>query len=344
MSTRDFIEKKLVELISNCEKDKTVVLQESLERKFLYVLTKNPHGKFEIYSRLFNNEFGESLSKKAYKEILLKYGIKKNIFKDNGIDIVHEAQKLAETLVVSVFENEDCESARKSLAGNRTDEKTVYMAFYYLCNMIPKISTSDMKGLILGINYASVLEILEMFASGQLGNEDDAKKVSEKNEDEFVQELLQLERERDRANNLLSKLQAEFDVRVSDNKKEVQENLIKELNSSKYDYILDKLTTVQNGLRQLRRERIAVPLQINSVPSLVREMMQFIEDCGITPMLELGEEFEISGKETEYYVYEGNPFHSVDEKKMVRVVSTGWEIKEKELIISQPTVKEIISE
>jgi len=161
------------------------------------------------------------------------------------------------------------------------------------------------------------------------------------NTSDYEKEILRLESERNRANNLISRLQEEFDDRLTESKKEEQEKLIQELNSSRYDYILDQLTRLQNGLKQMRRERIAVPIQINSLQSFVRNMIQFVEDCGITPIMDIGEQLEITARETESYEYRGNPFLGNEETKKVMVVTTGWENREKQIIISQPAVREI---
>ena len=93
-------------------------------------------------------------------------------------------------------------------------------------------------------------------------------------------------------------------------------------------------------MRQMRREGKMVPIEIASLPSLVRQLLQFVDDCNITPIMELGEELTINAVEASNYKYQGKPFANNEETKTVIVISTGWEIKEKEFTISLPTVQE----
>ena len=119
--------------------------------------------------------------------------------------------------------------------------------------------------------------------------------------------------------------------------------LISMLNSEKYGYILDLLLSAQDGFRQLRKKG-PIPFEIKSVQSLTRRLLEFVEDCGIVPMLEIGERLTVQASELSGYSYDGTPFSGPDETKEVEVVSTGWEAPEKEIILSYPRVREVIKE
>lgn len=159
--------------------------------------------------------------------------------------------------------------------------------------------------------------------------------------DEYVKELFRLEANLNRANKMLIKLQDEFEQRLEENRIEEQANIISMLNSSKYGYILDLLVHAQQGFKQLRTQKIDVPVAINSTPTLIRKLLQFVNDCGITQILEPGEKLEVCSADISNYTYEGTPFTNENEIKKVEVVSSGWEIKDRDIVISIPTVKEL---
>ena len=72
--------------------------------------------------------------------------------------------------------------------------------------------------------------------------------------------------------------------------------------------------------------------------------MEFVEDCGIVQILEIGERMSVQAGELDGYSYEGTPFTGPDEIKRVKVISPGWSVPEKDIVISYPRVKEITEE
>lgn len=56
--------------------------------------------------------------------------------------------------------------------------------------------------------------------------------------------------------------------------------------------------------------------------------------------MKINEVKEVSASDVEFCNYEGNPFTTKEEKKLVKVISPGWIYKDKELQISRPKVKE----
>lgn len=158
---------------------------------------------------------------------------------------------------------------------------------------------------------------------------------------EYEAEINRLETNLNRTALMLERLQAEFDIRVEECKTEENINLISMLNSPKYGYILDLLLQAQHGIESVKRQRIQIPFEINSLPILVRKLLQFTEDCGITPILELGQKMKITASEIEGYHYDGVPFGDNNEIKSVEVISPGWIVEEKQIVISSPRVKEV---
>ena len=75
---------------------------------------------------------------------------------------------------------------------------------------------------------------------------------------------------------------------------------------------------------------------------MVKKLIQFVRDSHIDPIMRIDSVKEVTASDVEFCNYEGAPFRSPDEKKMVRVISPGWVYKDKELQISRPRVKEEI--
>ncbi len=142
----------------------------------------------------------------------------------------------------------------------------------------------------------------------------------------------------------LSDLQQEFDERLDESLQEEKENLISLLNSDQYGYILDLLVSARNGLHRMRREEKPIPLELRSAQTLVRRMLKFVEDCGITPIRETGDILEIKADQVYEFQFEGSPFKNAEELKRVEIVSPGWQAVDKSLVISKPRVREVLLE
>ncbi len=143
-----------------------------------------------------------------------------------------------------------------------------------------------------------------------------------------------------RSNKLLSELQSSFDEQLADSCAEEQVRLFSMLNSEKYGHILDLLTAAQNGFHQMRKQKHTVPFEIRSVQTLVRRLLEFVEDCGVSPILEAGTDMTIRACDLDGIQYEGNPFRNPEEIKNVKVSSPGWQIAERDIVISYPRVRE----
>ena len=157
----------------------------------------------------------------------------------------------------------------------------------------------------------------------------------------YEEKIYQLTVALNRANNLITRLQDSYEEQVIEIRTEEELKIISKLNSEKYGYILDLLISAQNGFKNLRKKGI-IPFEIKSAQSLVRRLMEFVEDCAIVPMFEIGERFQVQANELDGYSYEGTPFNNATEIKQVEVISPGWRIMDKEIVISYPRVKEVM--
>ena len=160
-------------------------------------------------------------------------------------------------------------------------------------------------------------------------------------EQELRNEIDRLNNSLVRTKQLLKDLQESFDTQLETSIEDEQERLISMLNSDKYGYILDLLMSSKSGFASMRRKKIAVPMEIKNIQTLVRRLLEFVEDYGVTPMIEVGEKLKVNAEDIADYIFEGSSFSHKDEVQDVEVVSPGWEIVRRNIIISAPRLREI---
>jgi len=158
---------------------------------------------------------------------------------------------------------------------------------------------------------------------------------------EYENEIVRLETNLNRSNMMLERLESDFEERLEECRIEENINLMSMLNSPKYGYILDLLQQAQSGVNTVKQNRTPIPFEINSVPILIRKLLQFTSDCGISPMLECGQILNVKASDIEGYSYDGTPFENDEDTKTIEVISSGWIIEEKQIIISSPRVREV---
>ena len=112
------------------------------------------------------------------------------------------------------------------------------------------------------------------------------------------------------------------------------------LNSERYGYILDELLRIRKGVDRLQKENCQLPLEINGLLIMVKQLIHFIRDSHIEPVLKINSVQEVTAADIQYYGYEGSPFSSPEERKKVKVVSPGWIYMDKQVQISRPRVQE----
>ena len=81
-------------------------------------------------------------------------------------------------------------------------------------------------------------------------------------------------------------------------------------------------------------------MEINGLLILVKQLIHFVRDSHIEPILKIGAVQEVTAADIQYYSYEGSPFTSPEERKSVKVISPGWIFMDKQVQISRPRVKE----
>lgn len=160
--------------------------------------------------------------------------------------------------------------------------------------------------------------------------------------EEAIKRIEMLESQIERTNALLQDLQDEFDEQLEDSKTKELVEFFSKLNSDKYGSIIDELLSVRKGIDEIKKEGYSLPYQIGGLIIMVKQLMMFIRDSHIEPMMRTNTVVEVCASDVESCIYDGTPFRTPDEKKRVRVLSPGWVYKDKEIQISRPKVKEEI--
>lgn len=144
----------------------------------------------------------------------------------------------------------------------------------------------------------------------------------------------------DRKRRLLINLQQNFDARLEESRLEQTADLISRLNSDEYGHILDLLASAQNGFNALRDKGETIPKEIRSMRTLVRKLQKFVSDAGVTPITETGRKLKVKIADMDRYEFEGSPFADDKDVKRVVVISCGWQIADRDVIISYPRLSE----
>ena len=147
-----------------------------------------------------------------------------------------------------------------------------------------------------------------------------------------------------RSRELVENLQEDFDNRLEVSKAEEQERFFSQLNDARYGHILDMLAVAQDGFKRLRAKGTSVPMEIRGIQTLVRRLLEFVDDFGVTPMETVGVRREVSADDLLEMQFEGSPFMNPEERKTVEVISPGWEIKDRDVVISYPRVREVLED
>ncbi len=182
-----------------------------------------------------------------------------------------------------------------------------------------------------------ILDVIESRCSQKKKKEAHPALSAEK----YEEEILRLNAALNRSNNLLARLQESFEEQLAESRVEEQIHLITMLNSEKYGYLLDLIESAYSGFRKLRSKRVSIPFEIKDVQTLVRRLLEFVEDCNIEKIAQVGERMTISATEIEEYIYDGTPFLHDGDVKTVEVISPGWRSIDGDIVISYPRIKEV---
>lgn len=158
--------------------------------------------------------------------------------------------------------------------------------------------------------------------------------------EQLARKAAMLESTLERTNIMLQDLQEEFEEQLEESKVREMTEFFAKLNSDRYGYILDELLQINKGAEVLRKNGYTLPLEINGMIIMLKQLIQFVKDNHIEPIMKINSIRQVLATDIEFCNYEGTPFASGNEVKTVRVVSPGWVYKDKEIQISRPKVKE----
>ena len=137
----------------------------------------------------------------------------------------------------------------------------------------------------------------------------------------------------------LKSLQEDIDKIAVEAQEEAFITFFQEMNSVKHSYFLDRFLRADRQLEQFRQSGAEIPREFELVSVLMPIFNQFLRAHGIQPKELVGEKIILTLKESDHYEYIGSDFESMNERKTVEVLSSGW-ICEGRLII-KPRVKEV---
>lgn len=217
------------------------------------------------------------------------------------------------------------------------------IALFIMLEMSDEIADKELYNRMLVLNKGAAknifYSIIDMIRLERTMSQ--KQKIQFNSVQEYENEIMRLETNLNRANMMIERLEADFEERLEECRVEENINFMSMLNSPKYGYILDLLQQAQNGVNTIKENKTAIPFEINSIPILIRKLLQFTADCGITSMLECGQVLKVKASDVEGYLYDGTPFKNEEDVKTIEVMSPGWIIGEKQIVISSPRVREV---
>lgn len=230
----------------------------------------------------------------------------------------------------------------KSLDRYKNHRQIFRMVFFAVINKIPQLKNSPSIEVIMK-NFGSTYckNCLNALIRITMNLCDSSSNASQKQKSESEIKYDELFDEYERVNQTLEDLQEEFNDRISEIKQQEITEFFSMLNSEKYGCIIDELFTLRKGFNQLRKTDYQFPKEIESIGVVFSKFMQLIKDSGIDPMIRPETVMTVTAGDIENYQYEGTPFESGHQEKKVKTISTGWIWKEKNIIISQPKIREI---
>ncbi len=189
--------------------------------------------------------------------------------------------------------------------------------------------------------FDEAFDILDSFCEDERSepvSESDAVKLAYEQERRKVHQLsVALER----ANTAMQDLEAEFEERLEEEKTINLTEFFARLNSEKYGCILDELLNVRKGISELKKRNYEPPLEISGLLILIVRLTQFVRDAHIDPIMKRNSIRTVTADDVASCDYDGSPFRSDSEEKVVRVISSGWIYVDKEIQIARPKLKEV---
>lgn len=158
------------------------------------------------------------------------------------------------------------------------------------------------------------------------------------------QRIDQLQSNLSQRNSMLQDLQDNFDSQLAESKVTELTGFFTKLNDDRYGNILDMVLQLHKGVVAFSKSGYELPEELNGLFTLYHKLVKFIRDSHIDPIREIGSQSIVHASDIEFCIYEGTPFTSEDETKLVETILPGWIYRDKNIRISRPKVKEVIVE
>lgn len=299
--------------------------------------------------RLLNEEYGQEVDEDFVIRLNARLKIKRN---QDRYDLIDFARAQAELFVKAMQGNKKAyfEFKENNEKGYRDNEKHLLqeritiMAIYNYEDLFEEEDYSLVY--LLGHTFCKYYytEMLECVSNVYHYEEMDQLVQDELNDltnDELKQKVQALQRALKRTNAMLQDLQDEYKDTLESSKIQEMVEFFSSLNSNKYGFILDEIFMLRDGVKQLRKDKTNIPLQLNGILIMVSKLIKFIQDNHIVPIMKVHEIKEVSLEDVEYCDYDGSPFENKNDKKKVKVVSPGWMYKDKQILISRAKLQEV---
>lgn len=189
----------------------------------------------------------------------------------------------------------------------------------------------------------STTEFINQTLTAETTTQQDTHDIAEPSAKEQEMERLRQENENFRtaleiAQQQLERLENEIDIIRSEAKTEAKVTFFQQMNSSQFGCLLDQFSCSEERLKEIKRSGYAFPVEVESVPVVIRMFMRFVKYCEVTPLKALGDSFKVNLSQSDQYQYEGSEFLNDAEEKIVQVSTCGWQYSGQ--IISKPKVVE----
>lgn len=231
------------------------------------------------------------------------------------------------------------ESEKQSDRRRNIQERIVLIMLYHcypeldMYNDIEKIYS--LKGVLARLVFYDICDVI----SNEYGFTVNKNK-KEITLEEAIKRICELEQTLERTKNMLEELQNEFNQQIEESKIREMVEFFSKLNSEKYGSILDQLLYMNKQINLLKKNGYKLPIELNGMFIMIKQLIQFVRDNHISPIMKPNSIQKVKASDIEYYVYKGSPFITEEEEKEVRVISPGWIYKDKEIAISTPILKE----
>ena len=308
------------------------------ENKMFSIYLHDPHMQPRKCAERFNQKYGGLSDGRIHTgdEVIRSFKMTRMSKISERERLFEECVELSNLIIKSLAENTKkyMENINKKITGHSQKKRIILLAMF---EMNEQLNKQKCREEVYKLNRSFAEDCIDAILMLIEGSIKPKRIISP---EEYESEIIRLDSELSRANKMIERLQNEFDEELEDAKVQARVDIISQLNSRDYGYILDMLHLANIGFRKLRRSDFVLPIEINMIPVLTRNLMRFVSDSGIEPIENIGDEMEIMMNETGEYEYDGSAFSDKNEKKTVKIVSCGWEIPEENIVISKPRIKE----